>query len=79
MIERVRNWSWGAATAVALAATTLVHAQDLEAPDALVKRVSQEVIATIKSDPLIQANNQARIREVMETKLVPNFDFARMT
>jgi phospholipid transport system substrate-binding protein len=44
-----------------------------------VKRVSQEVIATIKSDPLIQAGNQARIREVMETKLLPNFDFARMT
>jgi phospholipid transport system substrate-binding protein len=79
MIERIRNWSWGAAVAVALAAAPLVQAQDVEAPDALVKRVSQEVIATIKSDPLIQAGNQARIREVMEQKLLPNFDFARMT
>ena len=50
-----------------------------EAPDAVVKRVATDVIASIKSDPAIQAGNQARIREVMETKLVPNFDFGRMT
>jgi phospholipid transport system substrate-binding protein len=53
------------------------HAQD--APDALVKRVSQDVLQTIKGDPRIQAGDQARIREVMETKLAPNFDFERMT
>ena len=50
-----------------------------EAPDAMVKRVSQDVLATIKADPLIQAGNQARIRDVIEVKLVPNFDFTRMT
>ncbi len=50
-----------------------------EAPDALVKRVSQDVLATIKSDPQIQAGNQARIREMIETKLLPHFDFTRMT
>ena len=49
-----------------------------EAPDAMVKRVAQEVIATIKSDPAIQAGNEARIRDVLEAKLLPNFDFARM-
>ena len=61
---------------VALAATPAL-AQ--EAPDALVKRVSQEVIQIIKSDPLVQAGNEARIREVMESKLGPHFDFTRMT
>jgi phospholipid transport system substrate-binding protein len=50
-----------------------------EAPDALVKRVSQEVVQIIKSDPLVQAGNEARIREVMESKLAPHFDFTRMT
>jgi phospholipid transport system substrate-binding protein len=50
-----------------------------EAPDALVKRVSQDVISTIKSDPQIQAGNQARIHEMIETKLLPYFDFRRMT
>jgi phospholipid transport system substrate-binding protein len=54
-------------------------AQAQETPDALVKRVSQEVLAIIKSDPLVQAGNMARIREVIEAKLAPHFDFVRMT
>jgi len=63
--------------ALVLLACAAAHAQ--EAPDALVKRVSQEVITIIKTDPVVQAGNQARIREVIETKLAPHFDFARMT
>ena len=50
-----------------------------EAPDALVKRVSQEVLGIIKTDPKVQAGDQARIREVVETKLLPYFDFERIT
>src|SRR5678816_4175178 len=50
-----------------------------EAPDAIVKRVANEVLSAIKSDPAIQAGNEARIREVLEVKLLPNFDFTRMT
>ena len=57
---------------IALAA----HAQ--EAPDALVKRVSQEVLQIVKTDPKVQAGDQARIREVVETKLLHHFDFERM-
>jgi phospholipid transport system substrate-binding protein len=56
-----------------------VSAYAQEAPDAMVKRVSQDVLQTIKSDPKIQSGDQARIREVMESKLAPNFDFDRMT
>ena len=56
-----------------------VSAVAQEAPDALVKRVSQEVLGIIKSDPKVQAGDQARIREVVETKLLPNFDFERIT
>jgi phospholipid transport system substrate-binding protein len=79
MMQRIRNGWWCAAAAIAMALSTTAVAQAQEAPDALVKRVADDVIATIKADPLIQAGNQARIREVMETKLLPNFDFARMT
>src|SRR5689334_22925179 len=50
-----------------------------ESPDALVKRVASETIGTIKSDPKVQAGDQQRIREVVETKLVPYFDFERIT
>jgi len=66
---------WWAVIAAAFALSA--HAQ--EAPDAMVKRVSQDVIQTIKSDPKVQAGDQARVREVIESKLVPNFDFERMT
>jgi phospholipid transport system substrate-binding protein len=80
MMQRlIAPWCRGAAVIAlaALAAAPMAHAQ--EGPEALVKRVSQDVIATIKSDPQVQAGNQVRIREVMESKLAPNFDFARMT
>jgi phospholipid transport system substrate-binding protein len=66
-----------AASLIVLFAALPAHAQ--ESPDVMVKRVSQDVVATIKGDPLIQAGNEARIREVIEAKLVPNFDFMRMT
>jgi phospholipid transport system substrate-binding protein len=62
---------------LSLAAAPAALAQ--EAPDALVKRVSQEVLQIIKADPKVQAGDQARIREVIETKLLPHFDFERMT
>jgi phospholipid transport system substrate-binding protein len=63
-------------TALLLAATP---AAAQESPDALVKRVSQEVLQIVKTDPLVQAGNEARIREVIEGKLLPHFDFMRMT
>jgi phospholipid transport system substrate-binding protein len=68
---------WPAAAVIAVVLSTAAMAQ--ESPEALVKRVSQDVIATIKTDPKVQAGDQARIREVMEVKLLPHFDFARMT
>ncbi len=70
-----------AAYVVILAAALCVAAPAFaqEAPDAIVKRVASDVIATIKSDPAIQAGNEARIRDVLESKLLPHFDFTRMT
>ena len=76
------RWIHGAAWALALALAgvfTSAPALAQEAPDALVKRTAEDVLATIRADPLIQAGNQKRIHEVIETKLLPNFDFARMT
>jgi phospholipid transport system substrate-binding protein len=64
-----------AASFVGIAAPVLAQ----EMPDAMVKRVAEDVLATARSDPLILAGNEARIREVLEAKLLPNFDFTRMT
>jgi len=50
-----------------------------EAPDVMVKRVSGEVLQIVRTDPKVAAGDKQRIREVIETKLLPNFDFERMT
>ncbi len=45
----------------------------------MVKRVSGDVLQIVRTDPKVQAGDQQRIREVIETKLLPHFDFERMT
>ena len=50
-----------------------------EAPDALVKRISADVIDTAKADKEIQAGNQKRVMDLVETKILPYVDFQRMT
>lgn len=62
--------------ALALAASG-AHAQ--EAPDALIKRVSEEILETAKTDKQIQAGNQQRIMEVVQSKVIPHVNFQRMT
>lgn len=73
----IRNFFryWGALILAAAALPALAQ----EAPDAMVKRTSSEVLQIIRTDPKVQAGDQQRIREVIETKLLPNFDFDRMT
>jgi phospholipid transport system substrate-binding protein len=51
-----------------------------EAPDALVKRVSEEVLADRQDrSARCRRATATRIREVIDTKLAPHFDFERMT
>jgi phospholipid transport system substrate-binding protein len=50
-----------------------------EAPDAFIKRISQEVLETAKSDKDIQSGNQQKILDVVQSKILPNVDFQRMT
>lgn len=76
MMFRALFRNFGAAVLLA-AATLPAFAQ--EAPDAQLKRVASDVMQIIKTDPKVQAGDQQRIREVIETKLLPNFDFDRMT
>jgi phospholipid transport system substrate-binding protein len=50
-----------------------------EAPDAFIKRISQEVLETAKTDKDIQSGNQQKILDVVQSKILPNVDFQRMT
>jgi phospholipid transport system substrate-binding protein len=54
------------------------HAAD-EAPDALVKRISTDVLETIKSDKSIKAGDIGKIMVLVDTKIMPNVNFKRMT
>lgn len=50
-----------------------------EAPDALVKRVTDEVLAIIKADKDLQSGNSRKVAELADAKVLPHFDFTRMT
>jgi phospholipid transport system substrate-binding protein len=50
-----------------------------EAPDVLIKRVSEEILDLARTDKQIQAGNQQRIMEVVQGKILPHVDFHRMT
>ena len=60
-------------------ATAAQAAPATEAPDVLVKRISQDVIDTAKSDKGIQAGDINRVNQLVETKILPYVDFQRMT
>lgn len=62
---------------VSVAFTGIAAAQ--EAPDALVKRISEDVINTAKADKAIQAGDTKKVIDLVETKILPHVDFQRMT
>lgn len=49
------------------------------APDVLVKGITQEVIAIVKQDKDIQAGNTKKIADLVDSKVLPHFNFLRMT
>ena len=57
---------------------TTVWAQDL-APDALVKKISDEVISIVKQDKDMQSGNQKKIIDLVDAKVLPYFNFSHMT
>lgn len=71
----VRDWLLGLCVALLACGTALAQT----APDALVKDVAAVVLNVIKADKEIQGGNQKRLNEALDAKLLPHFDFARMT
>jgi phospholipid transport system substrate-binding protein len=61
-----------------LAAAPFVRAAD-EAPDALIQRISTEVLTEIKSDKAIQAGDMRKVLTLVDGKIMPNVNFVRMT
>ncbi|WP_137720179.1 Tgt2/MlaC family protein [Methylobacillus flagellatus] len=69
--------------ATALSITSLlmfaVPAQAEVAPDDLVKTTAQEVLDIVKKDKDIQAGDQKKIFALAEEKILPNFNFDRVS
>jgi phospholipid transport system substrate-binding protein len=69
------------AAAVAFSTTAIVAPAfaAAEAPDQLVKRVSTDVIDTVKADKDIQAGNRNKIMDLVNSKILPYVDAQKMT
>ena len=50
-----------------------------ESPDALVKKNTTEILAAIKADKDLAAGNQKKIEKLADEKILPLFNFVRMT
>jgi len=61
-----------------LAPASFVRAAD-EAPDALIKRVSTDVLDSIKADKSVQAGDMSKVISLVDSKIMPNVNFTRMT
>ena len=77
MMKR-RSWLSALVITAAGVMSLPAMAQD-EAPDALVKRISSDVLASVKADPAIQAGDVNRIVALVDTKILPSVNFTRMT
>ncbi|WP_370630077.1 phospholipid-binding protein MlaC [Xenophilus sp. Marseille-Q4582] len=73
------RWAVSATLAVAGAGAMLPAWAADEAPDALVKRLSTEVLNTIKADASIKAGDVNKIMALVDSQIMPNVNFQRMT
>jgi len=48
-------------------------------PDALAKSVTDEVLQAVRADKDLQAGNSQKVLQLVESKVVPHFNFTRMT
>jgi len=72
------NFAIALASGGLLSIAPLVRAAD-EAPDALIKRLSDEVLGDIKRDSTIRSGDIGRIVALVDQKIMPNVNFQRMT
>lgn len=62
----------------AIGLAPLARAAD-EAPDALVKRLTVDMLQSLKTDKSIKAGDLQKIMQLVDTKVMPNVNFQRMT
>ena len=67
------------ATLLLVGFAAAASAQEMVAPDVLVKTVTMEVVDLIAKDKEIKSGNRAKLIQVIEGKVLPHFNFTAMT
>lgn len=62
---------------IACLVSSVVFAE--EAPDVLVQRVTEEVLDIVRKDKDIQNGHTQKVMELVDKKVLPHFNFSRMT
>ena len=81
MTMNLRNWTRLAVALLGLSlsqALPLARAAD-EAPDEMIRRLSVDVLNTIKADKDVQNGDVRKIIAFVDSKIMPNVNFTRMT
>jgi phospholipid transport system substrate-binding protein len=73
------RWAAAFATVALMAGVAPVAMAADEAPEALIKRLSDDVLGTIKADKSLQSGDVSRIMALVDSKIMPNVNFQRMT
>lgn len=76
-----RFHQWAGSVLLAIGAALLVSpasASD-EAPDALIKRLSTDVLESVKTDKAIRAGDLSKVIALVDERIMPNVNFQRMT
>ncbi len=78
---KITRRMWGMAAGAVLALNLGLPAARAaeEAPDVLVKRVSADVLETIKKDASLRNGDSSKINALVNEKVMPYVDFRRMT
>jgi len=81
MLLNRRNWTRLVATAFGLSLNltlSLARAAE-EAPDEMIRRMSMDVLSTIKADKDVQSGDVRKIINFVDTMIMPKVNFLRMT
>ena len=64
---------------VLLLCLSLEARADIPDPDVLIKNTVHDVLDVVRKDKDLRAGNQKKLLELVDEKVLPNFDFERMT
>ncbi|MFT4190465.1 MAG: ABC transporter substrate-binding protein [Comamonas sp.] len=79
MNRRLFGWTSALLVASTLLLAPAAQAQTVEAPDVLVQRLSSELLDSIRNDPTLKSGDATRVMAVVNDKVMPHVNFARMT